>query len=242
MPVTPLETWGESSCFSQTIEPSWWWWWMENRRIARLISISKLFWFQCCESLCFNKPVFFWMNCFRSPIFGLAGWSDAGTVMLAAAATHKDVSSTVYYAVWCRANYSETSPLRLPVAVHRLGVSPGPEVFLFLNADSAGSVSGCPHYSRHAINLWPQGILKSLSPSLKSKGLILTVFTTQMAQQLDGLLAALPGPLRYATYRYNLLYDVASFVSPAKGIQEALAFGKLRSSQEIYGARGRPVL
>lgn len=88
-----------------------------------------------------------WINC---------GWSDARTVMLAAAATHSDVSSTVYYAVWCQANYFcalEMSPLRLPVAVHILGVSPGPQVFLFLNADSAGSSSGCQQYRTHAINL-----------------------------------------------------------------------------------------
>lgn len=78
------------------------------------------------------------------------------TVMATAGATHNDFSSTVYYTVWCRANYFcalETSPLRPPVVVQILRVSPGREVFLFLNADSAGSKSGCPQYRRHAINL-----------------------------------------------------------------------------------------
>lgn len=45
------------------------------------------------------------MTRFGLPVFGMTGWSDAPSVMLAAAATHADVSSTVYYAVWCRANY-----------------------------------------------------------------------------------------------------------------------------------------
>lgn len=79
------------------------------------------------------------------------------TVMVTAVgATHNDFPSTVYDTVWWRANNFcalETSPLRLPVAVQILRVGPGPEVFLFLNADSAGSISGCPQYRTHAINL-----------------------------------------------------------------------------------------
>lgn len=64
--------------------------------------------------------------------------------MATAGATHNDFSSTVYYTVWCRANYFcalETSPVRLPVVAQVLRVSPGLEVFLFLNADSEGSKS-----------------------------------------------------------------------------------------------------
>lgn len=74
----------------------------------------------------------------------------------AVGATHNDFVSTVYYTVWRRANNFcalETSPPRLPLAVQILRVSPEPEVFLFLNADSAGSISGCPQYRTHAINL-----------------------------------------------------------------------------------------
>lgn len=126
----------------------------------------------------------------------MTGWSDAPSVMLAAAAAHADVSSTVYYAVWCRANYFFVlwkCPLGgLPVAAHVLRVGPGPEVVLFLNADSAGSV----YTIQDACNrpLTP-GRFKIIISELKEQGLILTVFTTQLAQQLDGLFAASPGPL-----------------------------------------------
>lgn len=164
-------------------------------------------------------------------------------MMLAAAATHNDVSSTVYFAVWWRPNYFcalEMSPLRLSVVVHILRVSPGQQVFLFLNADSAGSISGCPQYRTHAINLWPQAILKSLSPSLRAGANPFCVYHTTGATA-GWPLCSFVGTSRYATYRYNLLYDVPSFVSPAKGIQEALALGKLRS-QAIYVAQGSLVL
>lgn len=76
-------------------------------------------------------------------MFGTIGWSDATSVMLAAAATHADVSSTfimqsgVGLIIFCAL---EMSPRRLPVAAHTLRVGPGPGVVLFLNADSAGSI------------------------------------------------------------------------------------------------------
>lgn len=66
------------------------------------------------------------------------------------------------------------------------------------------------------------------------------MFTTQLAQQLDGLFAASSRPL--AMLLIDLMYHVASCASSPTGSQDALARGKLRSSQEMRGARGRLVL
>lgn len=58
------------------------------------------------------------------------------------------------------------------------------------------------------------------------------MFTTQLAQQLDGLFAALLEPL--GMHMDTIWYDVSSFEFPPMGIKEALVkYNKLRSSQEI---------
>lgn len=60
------------------------------------------------------------------------------------------------------------------------------------------------------------------------------MFTTQLAQQLDGLFAASLEPLGMRIHMDTIWDDVPSFVFPPMGIKEALVqYSKLCSSQEI---------
>lgn len=65
-----------------------------------------------------------------------------------------------------------------------------------------GSTLCSPQNRIHAIDLWPQAISNHYLWAYE-QGLILAVFTTQLAQQLDGLFAAMPRTSGYAdTYGY----------------------------------------
>lgn len=136
------------------------------------------------------------------------------TVMATAVgATHNDFVSTVYYTVWWRANNFcalETSPLRPPVAVQILRVSPEPEDLSISERRRCMEYIRLPTIQDTCNQPLTPGHFKIIISELKSRGLILAVCLPHNWH--NSWMACLQLCRDLGMLLIDLIYDVPSFV------------------------------